>query len=660
MPAIIYSNYPFALDTTNELPITSDNVTQVNAEVVNRQRSAIIAIEGELGVDPSGTYTTVRARLDAIEGLIDTILGGGSTIIIKDEGVDIDVNASTINFIGADVQASSASPGVVNVFIPPPDYLSHWNTSDGSNGSQAVTESISRTTARISSPTSEGNPFSTNSWAGTNQAASINATVVNTTPGNTTGFGGDSTIEVIVYAANGTTVLDSYTTPVITGNGVHNSGSGRITVTITSYGADSSRFRANASVSTNIAGIFTDNGDEGGRYHIEITHTTDSVTDGTGSYVYAQTDVFYDANLTTPSIATSVTIAETSGSVVTKHLSGIEYYTLGSDFTVSVNDINQHNRNTSRTSASLLLRGTEYGLPDLDLSPFGTGSGNFIGWTNNYNLNGVDYQQTNWEITATNYRYIGPTGNVTGQPRDPWNSGSQVPSADDEILVDTYGTTSTNTVENFDDEARRQDGHFNSGTTSGNWVSTATLGVDLISGVNEAIVFGGQLMIPNQTTFIRSDGASSANANWSTYVPNLGGANPNYTSLGGPAVYYRSFVDTGASRSSFTMTFTGTFVSNATTDLANENLKITIYKIDGLGNIGAPPGNTTPLFVHGAGYNFGTFDDGVTDGQIRLGSSSGNTVECTFGGFNMEDGVFCEIRIENNSIKISSVTFTFN
>ncbi len=68
---MVYTKYPGAIDSTTELPVATDLVTPVNAEVVNRHRDAVVAIEGELGVEPSGTYTTVRARLDAME------LGGG-------------------------------------------------------------------------------------------------------------------------------------------------------------------------------------------------------------------------------------------------------------------------------------------------------------------------------------------------------------------------------------------------------------------------------------------------------------------------------------------------------------------------------------------------------------------------------------------------------
>lgn len=71
-----YSNYPDQIDTSNELPPTIDNVTPVKGEVVNRLRDAILAIESELGVDPSRTYGTVRARLDAMEDLLGAIIGG--------------------------------------------------------------------------------------------------------------------------------------------------------------------------------------------------------------------------------------------------------------------------------------------------------------------------------------------------------------------------------------------------------------------------------------------------------------------------------------------------------------------------------------------------------------------------------------------------------
>jgi hypothetical protein len=578
-----------------------------------------------------------------------------SGLTIQDEGVDVDGYVSTLDFIGASVQAI-AGTGKVSIYIPPPTYLSHWNTSDGSNGNQSVTESITRTTTRISDPVGgEGNPFETNGWAGTNQDTTLNSTVTFTTPGNTTGFGGDSTITVNVYRADGS-IIQTYTTPAITANNVFSSPvngailAGRITVTVTNFSADSLRYSANVSVEVQIANMLSDLFLDGGRYHVSVTHTTDSSTDGTGPYVYTQDDVFIDSNATTPSNG-AVAITETIGNISTKHISGIEYYVLGSEFTVSISGINQHNRNTSRTTNSILLRGTEYGLPNLDQSPFGTGAANFFGWSNLNTIDGVNYQKTDWAITQGSYRYIGPTGNVTGQVRDAWASGSIVPSTNNSILIDTYVSSSTNLVENFDDEDRRVESDY---VTL--WTSTDSL------SSSEALIFNSRLLVPNQSTYVRSDGASTANANWSSYKPDLGGTNPDYSLLGAPVSYYRNFIDNPtADRASFSMSFTGTFAAgNILADLIAGNVEIYIRRISNTGLGGGYGPTALPLRAH-LPYLGGSFDDGITvlGSGIREGSSSGNTINCTFGGLPCRDGVHCEISITNTATQIDSVSFTF-
>lgn len=67
------TNYPAQIDTSISLPSAVDNLTPVMGSVVNRLRDAILAIETELGIKPSGLYTTVRARLDAIEAGLNSL-----------------------------------------------------------------------------------------------------------------------------------------------------------------------------------------------------------------------------------------------------------------------------------------------------------------------------------------------------------------------------------------------------------------------------------------------------------------------------------------------------------------------------------------------------------------------------------------------------------
>lgn len=574
--------------------------------------------------------------------------GGGNPLEVQDEGTTIDANVQTMNFIGTGVTVLSGGSGIVQIYIPPPAFDSHWNSNDGSNGNQAVSESISRTTARISTPTSEGNPFGTGGTAGTNAPASINGSATFTTPSTTTGWGGNSTMKVEVFSFNGSSLLDSYTTPSITGNGTNTSSSGQIVVTISSYGSDTTRFKAKASVAVNISGIFSDNSLDGGRYNVVCTMTTDTATDGTGPYVYTQTAVFYDTNPNSPSIATP-TIAETGGSVLTKHLSGIEYYILNSAFTIGVTGINNLNRNTAKISANLVITASDYGITTLSQSPFGTGSSNFSGWTNAFDNTGASYSNTSATISSSSYRFRGTNANITATPADPWANGSSQNSANASVLIDTFTNTATDLVENFDDESRRQDSGYNSGTTSGNWTSTNAL------SAGEALILGGQLLVPNQATL--TSGASQSD--FSSFAPSSGGANPNYSSLTVPVSYFRTIVDTsGTSRSSFTMSITGSFVANATSDLANQFLKIFVRR-RASANGGQSGVSADPLLIHGTNYNFATFNDGVTDGHIREASSSGGTVNCTFGGLTCENGFFMEIQIANTAIKLERVSVTF-
>lgn len=69
-----FSKYPAELDDSISLPPSLDLITPVKAEVVNRLRDAILATQAELGVTPSGTFGTVKARLDSLESTINGVV----------------------------------------------------------------------------------------------------------------------------------------------------------------------------------------------------------------------------------------------------------------------------------------------------------------------------------------------------------------------------------------------------------------------------------------------------------------------------------------------------------------------------------------------------------------------------------------------------------
>ena len=87
-----YTKYPNNIDTSTELPKATDNVTPIKAEIVNRLRDAVLAIETELGVKPSSVYGTLKDRLDAMDGYGG---GGGGTTTSN----SLDVNKASHGFI---------------------------------------------------------------------------------------------------------------------------------------------------------------------------------------------------------------------------------------------------------------------------------------------------------------------------------------------------------------------------------------------------------------------------------------------------------------------------------------------------------------------------------------------------------------------------------
>lgn len=68
------TSYPAQIDNSISLPVVIDNLSSVQGTTVNRLRTAILAIEQELGVNPSGIYSTVKSRLDTVETTVSNNL----------------------------------------------------------------------------------------------------------------------------------------------------------------------------------------------------------------------------------------------------------------------------------------------------------------------------------------------------------------------------------------------------------------------------------------------------------------------------------------------------------------------------------------------------------------------------------------------------------
>lgn len=107
------STYPAQIDTTITLPQAPTGTPIVSGDVYNQLRSAVIAMENELGINPSSTNNTVRARLDVIQSIVTNFQG--------------------IN-IGGDIEGTPSSPHVIGIqgrpvssASPTPNQLLIWN-----------------------------------------------------------------------------------------------------------------------------------------------------------------------------------------------------------------------------------------------------------------------------------------------------------------------------------------------------------------------------------------------------------------------------------------------------------------------------------------------------------------------------------------------------
>ena len=658
---------------------------------------------------------------------------GGGSITVLDEGNTVGTY-TTFNFVGDDVQAQdSGIAGQVNIYVPTPTFAPYFNTSNP-QGDASVDPNLGFTSPRISTPTTEGSPFKTNGWAGSNRASYATPTgtgrrifsQVEPCTGWSQDNTGDAKLVVNVYDADGTTVIATYDTLNSAGSGAAAEPLYQDGTTFTSTGANTgitivtssvapdppTKYKGKVTVTIDAGSILTAEGYTGGRYHVEIIFTTDSTSDTGTAYPYYgpngnssttytpnSQDVFFDTNPTTPSINGAVTIVENNSAIVSKHLSGVEYYILSSQFEYDVNDIDDYNANTQGrgSSAQTNFSGTaqDYGMTNtLNLNAWSPSVGTFVNWTNQFDVQNVNFDYNTWPINNANYRFRAPDAIATARVYDPWTSPGAISSSGLPILVDTYLNRSTNLGEAFADETERlyRDTAANAYIA---WDSVKSL-ADATQPPNatgsagtfeNGCVVGSYLVRGSQ--FFRDNGTKNGgppdNSQIGTLIPNLstykpdGGTgspnpNPNYSALTNIPVYHRRFYTaSGVAITNVDIVFTGSFGAsgNALTALANSQMKVYIRR-EATNSVGSFGFNANPLAVHGGEFNSGSsggnpFNDGAsgvdTPGSlIRTGSSSGNNINFTFGsGTQLAVGGFwLEIQLVASDIKIDTMNLTLN
>lgn len=477
----------------------------------------------------SGTSTLVFNSGTPTETSVVITGTGGSPLTIEDEYNNILSNVTHINFVGVDVSAQSAVSGStnrVNVYIPPPDYASHFNTTDGST--TATVPPISTTQRYIAAPTSEGNPYNRGDWAGGQVSGTIrnSVTSISYSPsGLFSIFNTNTTFTATVYDADGITVLATHT---ITLNGNSTQTLNNIGITVFNWASDSSKYKADLTVTIGISSILP----QGGRFTVSLIHNNGPE----GIFTFTQNNIFRDSELLTANISGSFDIIEQVP--IIKQVSGVYFYTYGTQFNVSLDGINNLNSNTypsPTSSQQLRINSTNFFISEV-INAHGE-DGDFVpsSWNRQYNNTGTQYNKNNWTVNQynqTNWNHTtGTINNTYGTARlYDWELVVSLNSANYNYLIDTLQDTSTRIIEVFNDETNSSYPRLQSDLST-SWDNTSDL--SLTDGGTGLQVLAGRLVYPQY--------------DFSSYLPN-DLSQPDYTGMSGDKYYYRRF--TGTSNSS--------------------------------------------------------------------------------------------------------------
>jgi hypothetical protein len=236
--------YPAQIDNSQSLPTAVDNLTPVQGSIFNKLRDAVLAVESELGVKPSGSYTTVRARIDNLENIIGNLqiielhkdLGGTleEPLVISIQGKPISTVAPTYGqaLIWNGIAWTPTTGTINNADIIDASYFINWDTtstiihtvldSGHTPGVYLITSSIIVTTEADTGTLSRTIDWVAPTYgADSNSLGSIVATVTGTQLQNSLTVVSDGTAAITVtYEATsitGTPVIDLYSTAMLQG-----------------------------------------------------------------------------------------------------------------------------------------------------------------------------------------------------------------------------------------------------------------------------------------------------------------------------------------------------------------------------------------------------------------------------------------------------------
>lgn len=603
------TQYPSSIDTITTLYKVSDLISPVRAADHNQLRDAIVAIQAELGITPSGTFGTVKDRLNDIDGYFQVYSNELNRILeAANQAVEISISdvdgyySSTdvegaLREIGEDISSLLGKIGpavdgtytdglytdftedtpigtavdrfnevLLNLAPPAAPALSEitFSTSIGVEGklsfgsSNTISGYTNVGTVGGGSAIDINGTFTSASGSALRKgiydastdiegvvAGSITADTGTPNPSYPADAFGDGLTGTLQLEVNGTVVHSVDLTSFGSGNSLNGNGSGFKNVS----NATSVSFTNGNSFSgfkyRTADWIVAAADQRNGYNYVRVIHNN--------SPTFTRTTNYFEWVVDDDTTATSFSVELLTGLSMTgsKFISGVEYHTGGTaSYAVTINNLHRNTYSASATAISHPVS-TNVSITDTAL---GTISAE------------TDNEFNNKTVTIDANRLLNESISVNTQV-DRTVQATQTSSTKtiNNILMDNVSDDATNTTETFNGESYRVASNLSLTLASsllyldgGNdvlWDQEESL-VGATDGYDDGLlVHGGLLYYPNN--------ASVANGGDFANISNGPAGNPNYTGATGERVYLRYYYFDSTS-ANFILRLTGTGVSPVT------------------------------------------------------------------------------------------------
>jgi hypothetical protein len=423
------------------------------------------------------TITDVQKLADFVDDGLNT------TIEVYADGTLVSKDVKKLNFTGINITAVEVDGGTrIDVISPKPQYVSHFNTSDGTNN--ATISQITGVTRTIAT----GSGIKIGDWSPNSIKQCINNPNVSvSTSGNFLCDDSTTTLIVNIYD-DAKTIIRTATfnlnaNTILTTNG--------ITVNVSNWSNNGVKYQCLVNVSFNVQTVL---GSDATRFSFDITHKNKDK-----DYVFTQSDLFYDGGLQ----SNIGTITLSNQVPVIRKVSGVSYLNVGSTFGIDVQNIANTNNYTYIDSDGLIVNSSA----DLGLTGFNIPLSGLTNWTNGKD-SVSSYTKNNWQLTEVN-KFIGyenyANHTVSASIGD-WTRSSNKSSNPLGVLINTL---TTKAYEDFVDDN----------------VSTSLIGT-------------GKLMMYNSCLCY-------PRGNFTNLYPNDGLLDLNYDNIVGQCSYSKVFSTTG-------------------------------------------------------------------------------------------------------------------